>query len=163
VPNTEPDGFWVRTKEWWSLRGGRGYRDVWLLIITGLVLVALSADSNRTDAIQQSRAESTLNNCRSFNEGFSNVNLVLVALTGIVLAGAALPGDEPIPASSDPTMWESIKEGPLSKQIQGVAPNFPSSTERLLRAQDNASALQALKVEMRNCTEAVQKVYAEGG
>lgn len=52
-------GFKGRLKNWWG--AGRGYRDVWMLLITGLVVLALIT-------IQSERADATRRNCNEVNQ-----------------------------------------------------------------------------------------------
>jgi hypothetical protein len=40
--------FWARVRNWWG--AGRGYRDIWLIVISVLVLIGLDSNKENSDA-----------------------------------------------------------------------------------------------------------------
>lgn len=142
---------------WWTV--GRGYRDIWLLGITILVLYSTVLNSNQTDDIQESRVSQTSINCAKANETIASSNKSWSTLQQLIVAGQINPGDKSVPADEkDPFKWTGIKDGDLSQQIRDTIPGFPTGDQRLKRAQDQAEALEGNKVEMRNCDQEVANV-----
>ena len=154
--------FGGKLKWWWSPEGGRGYRDVWLIIITGLCLYAVILNGDRVDDINKTRAEILQTSCGKSNENSDGVNSLITTLQQIIVSGSALPGDTPQPQTKNPLEWESIESGPLSRQIQTLASSFPTATERLKENQETAATLEDEKVAKRDCAKEVQTVKDNG-
>jgi membrane carboxypeptidase/penicillin-binding protein PbpC len=162
----QDQSLWGKVKWWWSPLGGRGYRDVWLFGITGLALVAIlvgrNQNSARIDDINVTRAQNLSAACQKSNENTRAINNLVNGLQLIIITGAVLPGDEPVPAKATPREWKTIVPGPLSKQIESLAPDFPDPQQRLEQAQATADDLENLKGSTRNCAAEVQKIQ-DGG
>ena len=138
------------------------YRDVWLFIISGLVLLALMANQDRVDDIQASRVEATLLSCNKYNEIVTASNQIFVLLRGMIVSGAALPGDSIKPGGErDPLKWESIKAGPLSKDIARQFPGFPTAGQRFDQAKQRASMIRENQIDPRNCRAEAVRVNSE--
>lgn len=76
------DQGWYRIAPDWLPE--RFYRDLWLLIVTGLVLWALVGNSQRLDDIQRERAHNTLLSCQRAN---TQNSAILGFITASVPAG----------------------------------------------------------------------------
>ena len=151
-----------KLKWWWSPEGGRGYRDVWLIIITGLCLYAVILNGDRVDDINKTRADNLALSCKKSNENSAGINGLSTALQKIIVGGALLPGDVPSPKSDNPLDWKTIEEGPLSGQIQTLAEDFPDATARLESAKKDAQTLEDQEVAARDCDKEVQTVQSNG-
>lgn len=153
-----------RERVWlWFGRGG-GYRDLWMVVITGLVLFAVKANSDRVDdnkaalgAIQANRVDQTRSACAKTNEVIDSVNGLASALERLVISGAALPGDQPSPGS-DPVKWKTLKPGPLSLQLEHQFPTLPTAQKRLDQAQANATKIEDAKAAGRDCEAEVRAI-----
>jgi len=154
--------FWGKLDWWWSPSGGRGYRDIWLIVITGLALYGLILLGDRQDEITATRATNIQTSCVKSNENSEAINSVVTALQKIIVSGSVLPGDVPSPQSKDPMKWETIEPGPLSRQIKDIAPSFPDATQRLKDNKATAATLDDEKVANRNCDKEVQTVKENG-
>lgn len=154
-------GWRARLAYWWG--PGRGYRDVWIFISTGLVLLALVLNQDRVDDIQQSRSDLTSSTCAKDNETITRVNETFRYIQGIIVGGSALPGDFIDPAGEEnPLKWRSIDPGPLSQQIQKQFPAFPSAQQRFEKSKDRAAELEEKKVAQRDCAAEVKAVQESG-
>jgi len=121
-------------------------------VITGLVLWSLLANQQRVDDIQKTRVENLNNSCEKSNEIARSVNSLVVGVQKIILSGTLLPGDRPVPADAKgPSEWVAIVPGPLSQQIEDIAPAFPSPSERLTNSKNSAASLDDQKVALRDC------------
>jgi hypothetical protein len=133
--------FWL----WFGFGHGRGYRDIWLLVITFFVWQSFGT-------LKDNRIDATRVACTKSNEQTAALNGLATALQVLVLSGAALPGDRPSPSTStDPSKWTTLKPGPLSMQLERQYPDLPTAQERLERAKANAGTLESKKVTPRNC------------
>ena len=133
------------------------YRDFWLFAISVVVLLAISTNSQQTEdiqktqaAVQTSRLEALMASCLKSNENTTAINDAFLVIQNLIMAGAALPGDKPVP-NGPPVEWEKIIPGPLSASIGRTLPGFPEPTERLTNAKENAAKLNAKKVSLRDC------------
>lgn len=151
------NGWKSRLRNWWG--PGRGYRDLWLFLISFFVFLAVSENSQQTDYIQESRISQTLTSCEKANESIASSNLAWTTLQRIVLTSQLNPGDKPLPeGEDDPFKWTGIENGPLSQQIRRSIPGFPDGTERLRRANDQIAELEKNKIVQRNCEAEVEAV-----
>lgn len=127
------------------------YRDVFLVIFAFVIWQGFAA-------IQESRESATQKSCDAFNDAVASVNALSRVTQGLILAGAALPGDTPGPQNVDPEEWKTLAPGPLSRQLEKQYPDFPSSQERLDRAKANAKRLEATHVVERDCAKELNEV-----
>lgn len=135
---------------WWG--PGRGYRDIWLLIITIFVYIAVHNTANQTNSIQQNRISQVADSCKKSNQTTIAVNDAFRTLQLLVVAGSAAPGDIPMPRGEiNPLKWTYIKAGPLSKTVSRTIPGYPGPTARLKLAKRQAATLNSKKVPLRNC------------
>lgn len=133
----------------------RGYRDVWLLLITVIALIAVKGNGDRVTEIQASRIEQTQASCAKSNESSASLNAVIDTLQDILLSSALFPGDKPSPAGPDKMKWKTVQPGPFSQQLARALPGLPDATTRLRDAQANAKKLEVKRVTPRNCKREV--------
>lgn len=150
---SDEGGFWA---VFWH---GRFYRDIWLLLITVLVLVAVNGNAQTVDSIQANRIEATRTSCDKTNDVIKGVNAGTDRLAILVITSQLLPGDISLPKDAKtPFEWQDIEPGPLSKSIVKTIPGYPPPKDRLKTAKRQAEALQDEKIAERDCDAEVKNV-----
>lgn len=154
---TDKTPFWRRaTGVFWQ---HKLYRDLWLVAITGIALHAIALNGDRVNDIQRSRSDVTYRLCGKLNEAIDGTNAAFTTLQRLFVSQALYPGDKSLPNNErDPLKWNDIKPGPLSDQIERLAPQFPDTTERLRRARARADQLHENFVGQWNCVEEIKKL-----
>lgn len=147
----------------WLLGRENWYRDVWLFLISIVLVIGVKANKDRVADIQSSRVEAVRTSCEKTNDVIRGYNLGQDLLARLVVASVLSPGDRPVPAGErDPFKWKAIKDGPLSLQVQRQIDGYPDATARLKRAQDQARQLQSRKIHQRDCDADVADVKKAG-
>jgi len=70
TPENHPRNRWSDQTAWGKIKYiiRRGYKDIWLIVITAIVLIALDSALDAIDQIQKERARVTLTNCEGQNK-----------------------------------------------------------------------------------------------
>lgn len=141
------------------------YRDVWLIIITGVVLVGIGNQQKTTDklttqskTVLANRKDTVRSICEGQNANARGVNKGYDYIRALLLAGAALPGDK-IVSHDKHNVPLKIKAGRLSKFLEQQG--FPAPDVRLARARKSAAGLRKLNVPIQSCEAAVAKIQGK--
>lgn len=131
----------------------------WLGFLTALWIWAAFANQSRAGDIQSNRVVQTRNTCVKTNDVINGFNASQDLLANLVVSSVASPGDVPLPrGEKDPLKWTAIKDGPLSRSVEEKIPGYPSATERLKRAQNQARQIKAKEIAPRDCAADVAHV-----
>lgn len=156
---------WGRVKNWWG--PGRGYRDIWLIITTGLVAIALGLAADRMDDTDKTRVETVEKVCNGQNANARGVNKAFDYISTMILAGVVLPGDEITKIDDRGTATKAddvpaeIKPGKLSQDFTNKY-DYPTPQQRLAKANEQVSGLDKLNVPVTDCVQAVEDVKKNG-
>lgn len=125
------------------------YRDIWLILISLLLVLSLLSDRGRTDkieatqsAITDSRVENVRNLCERINRNTDGVNTALDFISTLVYSPATIDQQRAFQAFIDRAGVE----------------NFPPLKQRLQDAKDAAQGIKDNKLSKDNCEFEVQQL-----
>lgn len=146
----------------------------YIILGLGVIVVLIFADrlidKNRTISeatrnaqveIQRGRVVTTGEICRSLNANASKSNENTDYITGLIIAGAALPGDRVV-KSDKRGLPTQIEAGNLSRFLQRRF-EYPTPTERLNRARAQAGEIHKLSIPQLDCADLQQRVRENRG